>query len=251
MSRIELLNAGEARDPGDPVGLSERLVAAGLEVRRSGDCEPLESIAGGLSGVDPGAIEGQDARVAFWLNAYNALLLHRLCRRPVRGNLLRHLGLFDRAAYEVGGHHYSLNLIEHGVLRRNARPPLRLRRPFRRGDPRMAPAPAIVDPRVHFALNCGARSCPPVLAYDAERLEDQLGSATRAYIEAETDIDPGRRRIRLPGLIRLYRSDFGDRAQLLAFVARHLERPPSWLDGGAGRVRVRYSRFNWTVASPA
>ncbi|MEO8091628.1 MAG: DUF547 domain-containing protein [bacterium] len=250
MSRLEVLNPGEAPATADPAGLSRSLLSEALEARRTGDCEPLGSLAAALRRVDPTGIEGQDARVAFWLNVYNALLLHCLCLRPLHGSLLRHLRMFDRVAYDVGGRPYPLNLIEHGILRRNRRPPFRLRRPLRGGDPRLHAAPPTVDPRVHFALNCGARSCPPVLAYDAELVETQLGAATSAYLDAETEIDSQRRRIALPRLIRLYRADFGDRAERLAFAARHLSEPPSWLEDDRGRVRVRYGRFDWTVARP-
>ena len=81
---------------------------------------------------------------------------------------------------------YSLDAIEHGVLRLNARPPYRLRRLLAAGDPRRDAAPSRLDPRVHFALNCGAVSCPPIRAYEADGLDPELEATTRRYIRAET-----------------------------------------------------------------
>jgi hypothetical protein len=207
-------------------------------------------LSGQLVALAPDAIEGHAGRIAFWLNLYNALLLHCLCSNPIRGSLLKHLRLFDRAAYDVGGRTYTLNVIEHGVLRRNRRPSLRLRRPLRDSDPRLEVAPARVDPRIHFALNCGARSCPPIRAYTAGGLDNELDHATGAYLEAESAVDLASGRVILPRLMRLYRADFGDRGAQLAFAARYLPELSSLLADGSERVTVRYGRFDWTVNDP-
>jgi hypothetical protein len=95
MSQPEMLNEHAAPADLDPIELSQRLVTVALEVRRTGECGDLEPLVEALRHVDPSRIEGQHARLAFWLNVFNALLLHCLCRRPLRGNLLRHLRLFD------------------------------------------------------------------------------------------------------------------------------------------------------------
>jgi Protein of unknown function, DUF547 len=141
-------------------------------------------------------------------------------------------------------------VIEHGVLRGNRRPPWRPRRLLRRSDPRLAAASARPDPRIHFALNCGARSCPPVRVYEPGALDEQLTEATRAYLAAETTVEPDARRVILPRLMRLYRADFGDRDQQLRFLARHLPEVSELLDPRAGRLRIRYGRFDWTATAP-
>ncbi|HLL53409.1 MAG TPA: DUF547 domain-containing protein, partial [Myxococcaceae bacterium] len=244
---------GEAGRSPDAVELSRALLH---ESRRLDEgpsvVERLALLAGQLWGVDPMAIAGDDARLAFWLNVYNALTRHALVARRVRGNLLLHLRLFSRAAYAVGGQRYSLNLIEHGLLRGNQTvPPL----PFRAaktGDPRLAAAPRRLEPRIHFALNCGARSCPPIRSYEPGRLGDQLELATRAYVEAETRVDRAARAVVLPYPLRLYRKDFGaTELDVVRFAARHLPAPDGpWLEEHAERVRVRYGRYDWTVLPP-
>jgi hypothetical protein len=157
--------------------------------------------------------------------------------------------MFDRVAYLVGGRPYPLNVIEHGVLRRNRRPPLRVRRTLRASDARLRAAPGRLDTRIHFALNCGARSCPPVRSYDADRLHPQLDLATASYLEAETRVDSRRRRVTLPRLMRIYRADFGRRRAQLEFAARYLPELRGWI--GDAEVRIGYGRFDWTAAGPA
>jgi Protein of unknown function, DUF547 len=250
MARLRILNPDPAPAELNAVALSREVLAEAKAVADPCQCTRLDALAAQLHGVVPERIGGDAGRIAFWANLYNALMLHCLCLRPLRGNLLWHLRLFDRVAYRVGAHDYPLNLIENGVLRANRRAPFRLRRPLRPSDPRLAGAPSRLDCRIHFALNCGARSCPPIRDYDPDSLDEQLELATRTYMGAEAAVDPGRQRVRLPRLMRLYRADFGDHDQQLEFAARYLPELRDWLDEGAGQVRVGYGRFDWTVARP-
>ena len=224
------------------VELSCELLRSALA--RSSEAAELEPR---LAGVVGAAIAGDGRRIAFWLNLYNARLLREFEEQPLKGSVLRNRGVFGKTSYRVGEHDYSLDVIEHGLLRRNARPPYRLRRLLRRADPRLAAAPAVLDPRIHFALNCGAVSCPPIRAYSAAGLDSELEAASASYIRAETVVDRERSRIRLPYLMRLYRGDFGNRDAALEFAAARLD--PA--DGAWVRERrpsVAYGRFDWTVA---
>jgi hypothetical protein len=222
--------------------LSRSLLRAALA--RSEETAGLEEE---LRRLDPCAIADNAARIALWLNLYNALLLRELNREPRTGSVLRHRGLFASAAYRVGEHEYSLDVIEHGLLRLNGRPPYRLRRLLRRSDPRRAAAPSHLDPRIHFALNCGAVSCPPIHAYGAADLDIELEAAATSYIRAETVLDRERGGLQLPYLMRLYSADFGDRDRAREFAAARLA--PE--DGAWVRQRrptVSYGRFDWSLA---
>ena len=163
-----------------------------------------------------------------------------------------HRRLFRRAGLRVGSQRYSLDVIEHGVLRVNRRPPYAPRRLLRRSDPRLAAAPSRLDPRVHFALNCGAASCPPIRSYAAQDIDRQLDLATCSYLAAEATIDAEAATVTLPGLLRLYRRDFGSRRAQLELLAKcRSGDQAAWLRENAARVRVRYSRFDWTIAAGA
>jgi hypothetical protein len=224
----------------EPDQLSREL----LQAAQGGD--QLDRQRAGLASLDPLEIRGDRARIAFWLNLYNALVLAELGRRKPTGSLLRNRDLFAAEVVQVGGQGYSLDAIEHGVLRRNARPPYRIRRLFGARDPRRGAAPSLVDPRVHFALNCGAVSCPPIRAYDAAGLDPDLESTTTSYIRAETRVDRARGKLELPYLMRLYKADFDDPVE---FAASRLE------PGDAAWVREQrpttsFGRFDWTLVAP-
>jgi len=42
-----------------------------------------------------------------------------------------------------------------------------------------------VDPRIHFALVCGAKSCPPIKVYTPTSLQEGLDTATMAFCEGQ------------------------------------------------------------------
>ena len=197
-------------------------------------------LEGELRQIDPFALEGQEERVAFWLNVYNARLRSELAESPRKGSVLRHRSLFRRSSYRIGELDYSLNQIEHGLLRSNARPPYSPRRLLAGDDPRLGAAPPKLDPRIHFALNCGATSCPLVRPYDPAGVDEQLEAATRAYITQESEIDRAGGGATLPGLCKLYSADFGGRDGVRRFAQRYLGED---LDG----LRLRFAAFDWTL----
>jgi hypothetical protein len=142
----------------------------------------------------------------------------------------------------VAGRQLSPNAIEHGILRRSAflagigyvRNPLprRFERDLRVERP---------DPRVHFALNCGARSCPPLFTWSPETLDADLERATAAYLVSESSRSPDGTELRVPRLLRWYRGDFGGGPGIRALLRRH----GVLAEGEA--PRIRYADYDWTL----
>ena len=193
--------------------------------------------------ADPAAFTTDAERGSFWVNLYNALVLDAVHREGLSGDLRAHRGLYTRTALMVAGVRCSLHVIEHGLLRANRPAPWTFWRPLRGADPRRGWQLRQLEPRIHFALNCGARSCPPIRAYTAAAWEAQLDLATRSYFASEARcVDD---EVSLPWLLRLYARDFPDARE---FSARHAEAPvAAALRAGA---RVRWSPYDWTVGGP-
>ena len=228
---------------GEPVSLSQAVLASARAHGRD-----LAGLAAALRTTTPAALATDAARTAFWINLYNALLRHALARYGLGGDLRWHPWIFFAAAYEVGGRRYTLHTIEHGLLRGNRPgPPLPVR-PLRPGDPRLASAPGVFDARVHFALNCGARSCPPVRAYAADDLEARLDVATRAYLAQETAVDWGARVITLPRLCRLYRADFGGVAGVFDLLRDHHDEGAR-IDRERAALTVAWGAYDWSLTT--
>ncbi|MFO0561359.1 MAG: DUF547 domain-containing protein [Polyangiales bacterium] len=247
MSASVLNDDGASVRPEDAVSLSRSLVQATMALGRDRAALPeVCSLAAHLRSVDVRPMPSP-ARLAFWLNVYNALDRHAIVLGELRGSLVSKVGLFSKARYRIGAHALSLNEIEHGLLRMNRRPPLSVFRTLDERDERRAWAPSELDPRVHFALNCGARSCPAVRPYDAESVDAALEAATREYFALECSVDQRRATLTLPFLLRMYRADFGDERAMVAFAERYAsEEIRSWIASTA-RVRVRFASYDWTI----
>lgn len=178
-------------------------------------------------------------KLAFWINVYNAAIQFQL-REDARR--YRHRGrFFARRSIVVAGKKLSFNAIEHGLLRRSmfgyslgyiANPlPGRFEKRFRLEKR---------DPRVHFALNCGAVSCPPVAPYSPEEVDAQLDDAARGYLQAESRYDAEAGVVEVPRLLLWFRGDFGGASGVRGMLERYGVVP----EGVAG-VRVEYREYDW------
>ncbi len=159
---------------------------------------------------------------------------------------------FSSASYMIGGYRYSLDDMEHGVLRANAVHPTTGRRFFGDGDsdPRAKFALAAADPRVHCALVCGARSCPPVRVFDANNLEKGLALAARTFCGAETEVDVAGKRVVTSKIFDWYKQDFGTEPaavleRLASFMPEERAAPLREVLA-AGGFTLEYRPYDWS-----
>lgn len=186
-------------------------------------------------------------QIAFWINLYNALILHGVIHYNISGSMMGDLGFFRRVAYDVGGMRFSADDIEHGVLRGNRRHPYLPFPQFAKDDPRLMMSIEDPDPRIHFALVCGARSCPPIASYSGEKLDEQLDKAAATFINGiGTQYDPEAKTLSLSRIFKWYAGDFGGRQGALRLVDEYLDRPEEITD-----ARVRYLPYDWSVNAVA
>lgn len=162
----------------------------------------------GLCGCDLALLSGEEKKV-FLLNLYNALVIHGTVALGVPRTPLETPGFFTDTRYQVGRHLLSLDDIEHGILRGN-RPHPSGRVYFAEQDERRAwaLAEADVDPRVHFALVCGAKSCPPIRLFTAGNLERALRTAASSFLESTTSVDESAGIITFSPILKWYGCDF-------------------------------------------
>jgi hypothetical protein len=208
-----------------------------------------------LHTFDPDTLSSRGEKLAFWINLYNALLIDAVIQYEVKASVNDLPGFFWRIAYRVGGYRYSAFDIEYGILRANASHPAIPGPQFGANDPRRSFILAQRDPRVHFALVCAARSCPPIGVYEPERIDDQLDLATKSFINGGgVEIDRDAREVRLSKIFQWYAPDFGgmplglgDKRPLLSFVSEHLLEEVDRAFVLDGAVRVRFQDYDWTL----
>lgn len=206
-----------------------------------------------LQDLDLSTLATREQRLAFWINLYNVLILDATVTfgvsRSVTEGRLGVVSFFRRAAYNVGGQRFSANDIEHGVLRAN-RPSWAIPGPqFGRADPRLAWRLPTLDPRIHFALNCASRSCPPIGVYDAERIDAQLDLAAASFLASDVAIDARAGVVRLSAIFKWYAGDFGGRAGVLAFLKERLPdgEGRDWLRRQDPYVKLIYRPYDWRL----
>ena len=112
----------------------------------------------------------------------------------------------------IGGQLFSPDDVEHGILRANTAHPSQqahgLIHYFPTHDIRIGLAVSTLDPRLHFILNCGATSCPPIAILSEDNIEEALSRAAQSYLDSEVDIDVNKRTLYLPKLLLWYGNDF-------------------------------------------
>lgn len=153
---------------------------AAIEAGRA-DLDAYVAAVGAASGEQP---------MGFYLNAYNALVVKALVdEAALPTNVTDLKGFFDARKYTVAGQSMTLNELE-----------TKVRKTWN-------------DPRVHFALNCGARSCPPLKAVpfpeDAAALDKVLGDLTSAFLDGSgLTVDDAKKEIQVTKLMDWYKDDF-------------------------------------------
>ena len=222
-----------------------RVDYARLKETRAG----LDAYLATLADVPAGALEStsEEARLAFWINAYNACMLRLVVdhypirkderlfarvRNAVAGrpdnSVWQIEAVFTRADCRVAGADRSQDEIEHEIIR------------------------PMGDPRIHFALNCAARSCPPLWpeAYTPEALDRQLDRAVSSLLTDDAHFrveENGRERTaRLNKVLDWYRDDFGGIEGLKAFLAPYVA-PDVAEVLRRGATRVEFFDYDWTL----
>ena len=202
----------------------------------------------GLEGYNL-ARERVPAQMAFWINVFNAGVL-RDAHELVGANKVREVqAFFERPRLRIGPHDYSLDDIEHGLLRGNVAKPGRSRPPMERGDPRLESMPIVFDERIHFALYSACRSSPALRVYGYGWLDRQLEEATAAYIRDGVRVEKQGALIVAPRLFQWFAQDFGGDSGIVEFVVARIEDEAvvEMVDKRLGRVKLQYAEFDWAL----
>jgi thiol-disulfide isomerase/thioredoxin len=185
-------------------------------------------------------IKTDDEKMAFWINLYNTFTQVALKNNP--GAYKSRSQFFGNKQIEIAGQNFSLDDIEHGILRRskikwslgylNKIFPGKIEKELRVNN---------LDYRLHFALNCGAKSCPPIAFYKPETISQQLELATKAYLTSEAEYDKDANILKLPALMGWFRKDFGGKKNMLRLLEQL-----SIVPAGA-KPTIKFKKYDWDL----
>lgn len=138
----------------------------------------------------------REEKMAYWINAYNAFTIKLIVENYPTKTIMNFDGgkTWDVRRIKIGDKKYSLNNIENDILR-----------------------PQFKDPRIHFALNCAAKSCPPLWnhAYTAENLNATLEARAEAFINNPKHNSISSTQAQVSKIFEWYSADFGDLKKFL------------------------------------
>jgi len=232
---------------GDPDGSPTALAQDLLTACKCG--EATEGCRAALAALDDSTLrplrESRRTALAFWLNCYNAGTQLLLRERPgLYESQLRFFRFFWAPALTVGGRSLSLDRIENGLLRGGrSKYGLGYLPKFLVSTFEHRYRLAGCDPRIHFALNCGAESCPAIRAYEPDRVDQQLDLATRSYLASTVAHDPDENVVRVPRVCLWFRGDFGGASGIRTFLREYGAIP------GDATPKIRYLSWDWTKAT--
>lgn len=218
------------------------VLATSAERTRLADC------LAGLEGFDIRRVH-IPLQTAFWINVFNAGVLRDASELRLAATAREVEAFFERPRLKVGAHPYSLDDIEHGLLRGNAPKPGRSRAPMGADDPRLEYVPILFDERVHFALHSACRSSPPLRVFDGGKLDRQLEEAATGYVQRTVRIEHDGAVVVLPRLFRWFAEDFGGDSGILEFVVARIddEAAVEKVDRRLGKVKLHYDEFDWRL----
>ncbi|MBI3331264.1 MAG: DUF547 domain-containing protein [Candidatus Omnitrophica bacterium] len=196
------------------------------------DRDALDKYLAGLATADVSQLS-REAQLAFWINAYNACVIQGVLTRYPIQSVRPIRGFFDRERYPVAGRSLTIDEIA-------------------------AQGKAVGDWRLHMAIVCASRGCPPLRneAYVPDRLEAQLADQTRRYLA-----DPARglrveaRRLWVSKIFTWGRRDIVPGGRLTAETLRKAIEP--YVDPAAARELEQRQRgltfieYDWALNDAA
>jgi hypothetical protein len=215
--------------------LSEKLLYAVKTKKSTNDFEAviastaMEQLVNGLN--------NDNAIKTFWLNMYNAW--YQILAQRER---LKNPKIFTKKAILIAGHTFSLDDIEHGILRR-------YRWKYSKGyfasffPEKLIKQLAVsqIDYRIHFALNCGAKSCPPIAFYKYSTIEQQLDVATKTFLNAEIEFDDSQKELQVTKIMDWFIADFGGKKGIKEIIKKVLNKEVS-------NYSIHFKPYNWDEA---
>lgn len=207
--------------------------------------EPLSQYVSSYEVLEIEAIQNSlktdEEKKCFWINTYNAFTLYLLSKN--NGSYGDRSTFFKSKSFTIAGILFSLDDVEHGILRRS-------KHKYSLGYFGKLFVPSWerklrvhkLDYRIHFALNCGAVSCPPIKFYSISEIERELDLATSSFLLAEVNYDEEKNVAAIPALFKWYAADFGGKEGVLRILKQYRVIEDSILPS------IDYSTYNWQVS---
>lgn len=186
------------------------------------DVQAMQSVVDAIASANVSAMPRQE-QLAFYVNAYNAWILHEaLAKYPTRSVKDALFTFFTGQRIKVGGESMSFNHLEKDVIRSK-----------------------FGEPRVHFALNCASRSCPPLAAqpFTAGNLDSQFEKLAKAFVNSDKGVrvSADGKSAELSKVFDWYKDDFQREGGAVAFINKRRTSPVP------ANAKITYQEYDWSL----
>jgi hypothetical protein len=184
------------------------------------DVQAIQNVVDGIAKENVSAM-GKQQQLAFYINAYNAWILHEaLGKYPTKSVKDVLFTFFTGKRITVAGQQTSFNALEKETIRSK-----------------------FSEPRVHFALNCASRSCPPLNreAFAADKLDAQFEKLAKGYVNSEKGVkyNAAAKTAELSKIFDWYKDDFKSEGGALAFINKRRTAPIP------NDAKISYQDYDW------
>jgi hypothetical protein len=182
-----------------------------------------------LENVAPAGLS-RNEQFAFYANAYNAWTIKLILSGYPGVTSIKDLGSLIKSPWKkeivhIDGDVISLDHVEHDILR-----------------------PRYKDPRVHFAINCAAKSCPPLRPepFSGKILDRQLEDSTRSFINDPKNYRLEGNELYVSRIFKWFSEDFNDDVFgfFLKYTTGNLKKE---LEAKSERIVVKYLPYDWSL----
>lgn len=188
------------------------------------DKSSLDNYLAYLKSTNPKDSWSDNKIKAFWINAYNAYTIQLIVDNyPVKS--IMKISKSGKDAWhqkfaKVGGKTYTLNDIEHEILRKK-----------------------FSDPRIHVGVNCASYSCPPIanFAFTENNIEVELERLMKRFVNDPTRNIITAKKITLSKIFEWYKGDFTKNGSLIEYINGFTDIELS------KKTKVRYMEYNWNL----
>lgn len=158
-------------------------------------------------------------KLAYWINAYNALTIDLIVKHYPLKSIKDIDSPWEQRLWKLGDKWYNLEDIEHKILRK------------------------MNEPRIHFGIVCASVSCPKLqnTAFEVSKLEEQLTTATKEFLADSTKNNLSKNRIKISKIFKWFSSDFKENGSLVDFINKYSEIVISQ------NASKSYKDYNWNL----
>lgn len=179
----------------------------------------LETYLKHLEEFSPQSDWSKNKKLAYWINLYNAWTVKTIVDNHPISSITK---IDDGKPWKTkkvksGSNTYSLDEVENTIIR-----------------------PRFKDGRIHFAVNCAAKSCPPLMnkAWTASNVNSNMEKMTKTFVNNTAFNTISAKKIKISKIFEWYAVDFGE---LITFLNKYSD---TKIDASA---KIEYIEYDWNL----